>query len=49
MPSFLATQDTSKPNGESQYIETATPGILDIRDDLIVTDGENEVRNFSIV
>ncbi|GAA6019118.1 hypothetical protein JCM10207_006548 [Rhodosporidiobolus poonsookiae] len=45
MPSILASRDT-KPNGESQYIETVDAGVVDIRDDLIVADGENEIHGF---
>lgn len=43
MPTSLAAKDTAKANGEQRYIETVDPNIVDIRDDLIVADGEADV------
>lgn len=44
MTSFLASKDNSKPTGQQHFIEQADPGLVGIRDDLIIADGEKEVR-----
>ncbi|ORY90306.1 general substrate transporter [Leucosporidium creatinivorum] len=46
MPSFLASKDNSKPTGQQQFIETADPGLVGIRDDLIIADGEKDITGF---
>ncbi|GAA6043173.1 hypothetical protein JCM8097_008707 [Rhodosporidiobolus ruineniae] len=47
MPSILASRnETSKPNGEPQYLETVDAGLVGIQDDLITADGENEINRF---
>lgn len=46
MPTSLAAKD-AKANGQQQFIETVDPNIVDIRDDLIVADGEAEVSVWS--
>ena len=43
MPTSLASKDAAKANGQQQYIETVDPNIVDIRDDLIIADGEKDV------
>lgn len=40
---LLASKDVTKANGQQQFIETVDPGVHDIRDDLIIADGEAEV------
>lgn len=47
MPSFLASKDNSKSTGQQQFIETADPGLVGIRDDLIIADGEKDVSGCS--
>lgn len=48
MLSSLASKDAPKPNGEQRFIETVGPNVVDIRDDLIVADGEADVSESSI-
>lgn len=43
MPLSLASKGVTKANGQQQFIETVDPNIVDIRDDLIIADGEKDV------
>jgi len=49
MSNSLAITDSKKAPGEQIYVETLDAPVVGVRDDLIIADGEKDVRSHSFL